>query len=493
MRKLAFRGICIIACYALFVAGVHAADEQQALNDWNALEESAKNLEKLMDDVVPSYVANIVSQDDDAVLAALAEYERNLKDQIADQLQSFTEKYGDVDSMDSKLSELIDIDWRSGKHPTTQASRIYTNLKAHVENIAQARLNKSEELFRRAEDAKSHMDAHWRLVTEENYANIKNLLETALKYDPENENAKTWLKDLDNQKKEAFAAIEKMIDDAKWPGHYANFAGPGDPNELAKTAMTWIQNDEQGRKDHTFAVAVRGDWVSAKKNLLGQTIQWGLPIWSACYDEEEKSQGVARVFALTILTQEGGPNVKQEPPWTYTWVGDNYPMRVKNIPAGRAAAAAPGEPRTGRGFFGVIFWLALVGANLIAGLLAASSVLQVKVPQLESVYRSITPIRPLLGVIVLAVGLVVFLFDLIRLAPLANILPIASAVIAGLLLGKEMIIEKASGTKAEETVSGVMEKQKEKVEKLEKQQVPIGFACLVLAFLHLLIGRIILF
>lgn len=491
----------VISILSLFVftAALSHANEQQACDDWNALEEAVETLKEQMGSTVPSYAPNIIGEPTDA-LAALEDYDKNIKPKLTKLREDFVKKYGDVDTMDDKLSEIIEIDWRSGKHPTTRASQLYENLVSHMDYIAQARVEKTEQLLR---DAQQQYDAIMRYplwVTDEKFDELKELITHAVAFDPTNKDAQEWLKKADQQRAERMAARQKEIDDAKWPGHYANFAGPGNPDALAKAALEWIQADEQaaGRRDRTFAVAVRGDWVSAKKNILGETIQWGLPIWTACYFPEEKDKGECRVFALTILTAEGGKDIEKAPPFTYTWVGNVYWMRIRNVTGsgvietvrgvGRPSRTADPSARRRRGLFRTLLWLALVGANLLAGFLATSNVMQPKIPQLEGAYRTLIPLRSLLGVVILLIGLFVFLFNLLRLAPLADILPILSAVIAGILLGKEMIVAKAAGTKAEGTVVSVMTTQKEKLEKLEKQQVPIGFACLILGVLHLLVG-----
>lgn len=487
---------CISLLFTLLitVAHLYAVTEQEALADWNGLKSSQEKLEKMMNGMIAQYAPNIISDDDEAVLTVVAKYNADLKPELTAQLKKITDVYGtSKNDINTTMEEIVEVDWQSDKHPNTHAGQLYEDLKKHVDNIEKALLEKSDLLVRDAENVKSLVDTYATQATEENFAKMKSLLETAVKYNPNNEKAKEMLENVAKMKKEALGAIEKKIDEAKWPGHSKKFAGPGNPDKLAASAMEWLQEDEAGRDskdpDHTFAVCVNGAWASAKKNILGETIQWGLPILGACYNSKDKEKGICRVFELTILTEEGGPDIKKAPPWTGVWVGDNYKMRIKNVRGDGVSGGAGG----GRGFFGVIFWLALVGANLVAGLLAASAVLKVKVPQLEGVYRTLIPLRSLLGVIILAIGVVTLLFDILRIAPFADILPELSAIAAGILLGKEMIIAKAAGTKAEEKVIEVIDKQKEKLQKLEAQQIPIGFACLVLGILHFLIGGVIFF
>jgi hypothetical protein len=465
-----------------------AISEQEALKDWNALESSIEMLKNKMDGIVAEYAPNVISSDNKAVLSALAEYDRNIKPVLKAQLEKFFGKYGDVDVMDGRLRETIDMDQQRGKYPTSPASQLYSYLKRSMGNIEEARVNRSAELVREAEQTRAHMETFSRQVTDENFDKIKESLNMAVKFYPDNNMAKDWLKNADTERKDAMDAVKKQIDEAKWQGHYANFAGPGKPDALSKSAMQWMQNDEKsaGRKDSTFAVAVRGDWVSAKKNLLGQTVQWGLPIWAALYTDQEKTEGVCRVFAMTILTREGGPDVKKEPPWTYTWVGDNYTMRLKNIKGSdKTAAVGSRAARKGRGFLGTVLWLLLAFGNITAGFIAAASLIQQRVPVLKPLYDKIMPLRTTVGIIVLMIALLVFLKNLLfHFALFADLLPILSGIAVGLVLGREIVIGKLKATKAgafTEALAG-------QISLIERVEMPLGIACLALGILHLLAG-----
>ncbi len=484
MKRFATLGMVTLALGMLCSARLCMANEQQALDDWNGLQSSIDAVKKAIDGVVAEYAPNILSDDNDATLKALAAYDKELKPKLTAQLQTVTQRYGEGSAMDDKLSTIVTIDWRSGKHPSTPASQLYTTLKKLVDNIAAARVSKSEALVRDAESLQESIKRFPQWMTDENFDKLKGLLTAAIAFDPNNTAAQEWLKKADAQRKELMAAREQQIDQAKWPGHYENFAGPGKPDALAKSALEWLQKDEKEakRRDRTFAVAVAGDWVSAKKNILGQTIQWGLPIWSACYFDEEKAQGICRVFKLTILTREGGPEIEKTPPWTGAWTGDNYVMRVKNIAGGRGAGGSGGA---GRGYFGTMLWLLLALANIAVGLLAAAPLLQAKVPALNALYATLMPLRAPIGFIVVIIALVIFLKNLLfHFAIFADLLPILAALAAGLVLGKEMIVGVLAGTKA----GAVAAEQQGKVALLEGVQVPLGIACLVLGVLHLLIG-----
>jgi len=92
-------------------------------------------------------------------------------------------------------------------------------------------------------------------------------------------------------------------------------------------------------------------------------------------------------------------------------------------------------------------------------------------------------VRGIVGVATLIVGLVFLVFSLA--SPFSNILPQAAAIVTGLFLGLELIIStSARNAKAEELVK----KSEGSIRRLAKIQVPLGWACLGLGAIHLLLG-----
>lgn len=483
--KLYFSLLCII-CLCLFPLNHLRAEitEEEVLTDWNALNKTHLDLEKKLEETIPSYKPVIIGNDHEKNLKLLEDVKKNDIPKIENQLSEFKGKYGDTqEKINENISVKVKLDWRSGKHPDQQAGNIYEKLVKRLKDFDEAKKEKANEMLREAEGVQSRIDSFKTQVKKENYDELKSKLEIALKYNPENEKAKEWLARVDEDQKKAFAEIEKAIDEAKWPGHYSNFAGPGDPDKLAASAMEWLHKDEATRKeedpDHTIAVCIKGDWMIAKKDLIGNPIQWGLPIYAACQNKKEKENDIARVFSLTILTREE-KDIKKQPPWTGVWVGNIFKMRASNI-----KGTATTKDTTG-GFWGGLFWLLLVVANILAGMLAASPLLKVKVPQLEQFYQKMTPFSNILGATALVIGLITFLINLVfYFSPLDSILPQLSAMLVGLYLGKELLVEKIANVKVQDSL--------QHIDKLEKYQTPIGLICIGLGILHLFIGSVYLF
>ncbi|MBN1424959.1 hypothetical protein JXA88_10415 [Candidatus Fermentibacteria bacterium] len=504
-----FRVASTVVCALLLAQPVPvfaAPTEDEAIRDWNDLHALREGLKEKVENIVPSYAPNIIGDEYERILPVLDDVTKKDIPGITKSLEAFSKRYGSSRSeIDDVFKSIVTFDWRSGKHPTETAGAIYEELAKWIANIRQARLDKAEALVREAEGVEQRISSFSSQVTEANFVELKDKLALALRFDPDNAKAKEWIGRVDKDMKKAMAGIQKAIDEARWPGHYKSFAGPGNPDKLAKSAMEWLQNDESFRTgkdpDHTFAVAVRGDWVSAKKNLLGQTIQWGLPIWAACHNQAEKKENVARVFSLTILTKEEA-GIDKAPPWTTVWVGDIMRMRISNVPKMGGGRSSRG------GLFGVLFRLALVIANIVVGLLLAVSYLKPKVPQLDAVYARILPLRNSLGVIALVLGIVAFLRALMFFfSPFADILPQLSIIVGGLFLGKEILLKKPAGvvpgeepSSAQEKAAGAAAKAQEmlrtheaQIDQIERHQVPLGIACIILGILHLFAGGGLLF
>jgi len=516
--------LCMACLVVSMPTGALGQTKEEAIKDWSALCRTHEAFRKKIKDVVPSYKAVIIGQDHDKILVLLADVETNDLPKIKAQLDAFSKKYGsDSSAIDRKMTDLV----RDRKEqPEGDAGTAFRELSRWVKNIPEARKAKAGEVFRKTKQIDDRIKLSKTHVRKGDYDELRSTLQLVLRYDPEHAEAKARLGRVDTDQKEAFAAVEKGIDEGKWPPHVPDFAGPGTPDELAGACMDYFRKNptKKAKPDHTVAVSIRGQWYSFKKNIVGETIQWGLPIYAACYNDDEEKRDEARVFSLTMLTQEER-GVKKAPPWLGVTVGDLYKMRLSKI--------RPGGARRGRttgGVSGRLFWLALALANLVAGLLAAAPLLKPKVPQLGVVYDKITPLRNLLGVIALAVGVVCFLRAMLfcGFAIFADLLPQISVVVAGLFLGKEMLLKKPTEAKpadeeekpdeekedeekeddAEESITekgteaagaavgkaqDILSKHADKIEMLEKYQVPIGIACIALGLLHLLIGSTFLF
>lgn len=362
-------------------------------------------------------------------------------------------------------------------------------------------------------------------------------LQLVAKYDPANPDVQGQLKKMGDVVAKAATEIQKSIDSRGWPGHIADFQGPGTTKALAQsileyTARTKIIGNPAKDASKPLAVCITSNWFSGSKNIIGETTSWCLKASIAF--ERDKDKDVADVFDVTVSTKEER-GVAKAPPWAGMSIPNAWQMRMSKV-AGRAAHGTGGDASTAGGL-GLFGWL-LAMANILAGLLAVAPLVTRKLPQAKGFYDKITPFRNLIGVVVLCVGAAALFWCLVTLRPLANLLPQLAAIVAGLFLGKELLLRKPAmvaatppagpadspaqataspagpeqakgftigsakeaGHKAGEAVETVARKAQDilirhrrLLDQLDKYQATIGIACLVLGILHLIIGGRILF
>ena len=272
------------------------------------------------------------------------------------------------------------------------------------------------------------------------------------------------------------------LDSGTWESHFSEFKGPGNEDDLAQSALEWLSNDKGWSKDKDpIAVRINGDWRVAKKIRKGEPINWGLPIEAAFKRHKDRDSGrdAARVFRLTLVTKKS----EKAPPWMMARVGSNREMRASKI---SMTGSSPN----------ILFRLLLVAALLCSGFLLVGPGPE----PLVSVYRKLEPFRPIVGVASLAIGVLLFIFNL--LSPLSDLLPQAVIIIAGLFLGLELLLKKPShlattegkdiGNKVGQNVDEAVQKtqdylahHEQSINKIGMFQIPLGIACLLLGLIHL--------
>jgi len=401
-------------------------------------------------------------------------------------IKSFGDSYGaDRDAIAASVRRIMGDNRLDVPH---SPQSLFESLDRDLKEVERARADAGRqmiELAKRAAATKA-VDADRR---EKSFATARRCLEVALGLDPNNSAAKDLQGSLGAGAAAADEKAEAIIDAGTWKPHSSRFQGPGEADDLAESARKWLAGDAGWTKDKDIlAVRVNGDWSVAKKDILGKTTNWGLPIEAAFqrHGDRDADRDVAWVYSLTIVTREA----EQAPPWESARVGSNRRMRASKVSATGAAGKTPGMvPR-----------LLLFGALLCSGLLLAGPFLTTKVAALAPVVGMLRPIRPLIGVATLVIGLVFLISNL--LSPFSDLLPQVAAIVAGLFLGLELLLKKparlatAEGDdlahKAGQKVDAAVEKtqqflakHQESVKKIEKYQIPLGILCLVLALLHL--------
>ena len=263
------------------------------------------------------------------LLADIENFEKNDLDGLKVKMDAFAQKYGSTrDDIDQKADAM-------GYSGQNRASFPYTELSAGIENVRKTREVMAADLIRKASEMRDQtatgVHGFYRL---KQHAKLKEWGQTAAKFDPNNPQVKEYNAGIDAWIAEDMKAFNAEIDKVTWPGHGSN--APDDAKELASVAMKFLQEEEdkraaQGKESSTvLAVAVKGPWRVFKKNILGEPIQYNLPILSAVQTEEEKAMNLARVYDSTLLTQEGR-GVKMAPPFIGATVGNSYYIRPSKV------------------------------------------------------------------------------------------------------------------------------------------------------------------
>jgi len=371
----------------------------------------------------------------------------------------------------------------------------YESIKERISHIDETRMACASKLISDVNSSLSTLHAVLPDYRGPIYEKAIKTLEISLIYNPDNKEAEEIIKKIEKDSKSVLEAREKQIDEGKWPGQIKVFAGPGKINDLSKVALEWFKNDERGgwAKDNPQLVAVKGDWISAKKNLLGQTIQWGLPIYLAVHKKQDTD--VVRVFSLTILTSEEA-SVEKAPPFTGAWVGDNFDMRLKNLPGSSSSASSS---CSSKGPF-ILFRLLLSFALLSLGAVAASSKLSALNPKVKQFIDKLLPYKDMIAVSTAIGAVLFFVKNLLFIAPFSDLLPQLAAILTGVILGAEMFEEKTKDMKAPEKlkpvvgkVNDLFVKNKDKLAGFKAYEIQLGYICLTLGVLHLIVGSITLF
>jgi len=458
-------------------------------------------------DAVKNVRGEIRWGDAEAYLPKLTEYEGKAVPQIQKALEAFTSKYGNRQDAIKKIYE-----FKGDAISDAQLSHVDDVLREMAEALAlpaKQRKDIAESLLR---EANSRIDLADKDYRQQAFTKAASLLQLAMKFDPSNEDVKKKLAGIAGEATAADAAVKKEAEDRTWPGHIANFDGPGTTAELADSIRTFLTKHEElmrfvNLRGQPVAVAIRGQWHSDQKNLLGQTTQWGLNALVAYVPDPGKDEALCS--EITIRTANEA-DVKKAPPWNEVAAMKPYAMRASKLPkgstAGEIAASSstvtPANSASGSwGLTSWLLWVLLSLANMIAGAAAAESFLKAKLPPaVQTTLTKIQSMRTGLGVMALLLGLLCLIRSLVALCPLSGLLPELSALAIGLMMIKPILTGPAGPTETETTGQtpaapaqpGFMTKLQRGLAmtatQLETFQVPLGLAAIVLGLLHLIIG-----
>jgi hypothetical protein len=263
------------------------------------------------------------------LLTEIENFEKNDLDRINGEMKTFAQKYG---STRDEIDEKADAMGYSGQN---RASFPFTELSEGIENVQKTRTVMADDLVRRASDMKDQTSKGvGDFARTKQYKRIKEWSQVAAQYDPDNPRVKEFNSGVDAWIAEDMKDLNAKIDKVTWPDHADN--APDDADKLTKIAMEFLQKEENKRVEKNWevgkvlAVVVTGPWRVFKKNLLGEPIQYNLPILCAVEYESDKDLNVARVYDSTLLTEEY-KGVKKAPPFLGATVGNSYYIRPSAV------------------------------------------------------------------------------------------------------------------------------------------------------------------
>jgi hypothetical protein len=289
---------------------------------------------KRLEPVFSSATGNVIHYNDlKAVRDLLDEinaFEKNDLGNLKTNLEAFGQKYGTTsDEIDKKADSMGYSD------PYYRASFAYTEMTKGIENVKKTRTVMADDLIRRATDMREQTSKGIHdFARVKQHARIKEWGELAAQVEPENPRVKAFNGGLDTWIEDDLKALYTKIDKAEFPEQASN--APGDAKELASTIEKFLQKAEDKRAAEgkeagkVLRVVVTGPWRIFKKNLLGEPIQYNLPIATAKQVENEKSLNLVRVYLGTMLTEEI-KGVKKAPPFIGATVGDSYYIRPSAV------------------------------------------------------------------------------------------------------------------------------------------------------------------
>ena len=221
---------------------------------------------------------------DGAVL--LAELEREVVPAIQPVLLQIAEKYGD-NPMDID-NALYDLGLKNDHFFGSRFRDLYSGLN----NIQKTRAATAQDMAARAGDTMGGITGYAEEIRLQKLDEAKEMLLIGQAFDPADQDVNRLLTEVHGLQAAMSARIEADFDARTWAGDIGDFAGPGKPAELVKAALDYIQQqpnwNPSAKGVEILAVAVRGQWDVATRDIFGRVIQWRLPIHLAITNTELK-------------------------------------------------------------------------------------------------------------------------------------------------------------------------------------------------------------
>jgi len=306
---------------------------KQVIADWEALEKLTVEFRQKTDRFFPNDQNIAYSKEQtDAVLALVADVAKNDQPKILAFLKTFTAKYGEPgDATDRKMYELTPKDPKKGmydeanKRPDLQPSRCYQELNDRLAWVKENPKLEARKIMSAVSKMMESIDFIMDTERDKHFAEAEAELARALRFSPGDPEITKYLASLKTNRTKSQADVKKALEAARFPADMTGFAGPGKIPDLAAATKTHFASAYP--KEKVLKVSVSGGWVATKHNILGEPIQWGLPVYCA---SQQSEKDVCRVFKMTVLTGIG-LGVAKAPPFKDHWTGDSFRMLISNL------------------------------------------------------------------------------------------------------------------------------------------------------------------
>ena len=270
----------------------------------------------------------------DEALAAIEAAEASAE-AIRPTLLEFGQKYG---SQGAAIEEALDA---AGAEASSTNSRVAYNAMAllgFLDKLRGTRAVSAETVADNVAVRLADIDDYSAKVQQERLEEAAEMIRTGQSIDPNNPRLNRLRSQVDQLAQAKRDEQMARIASATWPGHMSGFDGPGSTDQLSSSVQQYLADDRdwgqsEKRPQDVLAVSVTGPWQVAAKDMFGRPIQWRLPVTVAITDDELRPEGVAQAFELSMVAKEGAPNeAPKSPPWDGFWVGDNYYLRMGELP-----------------------------------------------------------------------------------------------------------------------------------------------------------------
>jgi hypothetical protein len=306
---------------------------KEVLDDWNAIIKLEKDLRAKTNRFFPHEGGmSYTKEQTDEVVSVVGDVIKNDQPRILEFLKGFSKKYGEPnDEMDRKIYALTPKDPKKGMYdaenqrPSELPSWCYKNLMNRLTWVQESPKKEAKQIMKNAMELIADADFYQDTKRDAQFAETEEELNRAKRLSPKDTEIAQALVTLQASRKKSQADVQKALESARFPASVSSFAGPGKIPDLVAAVKTYYAGAYA--KEKVLAVSVSGGWIATQHNILGQPIQWGLPVFCA---SQQSEQGVCRVFKMTVLTGIG-VDIAKAPPFTDHWTGDSYRMKIANL------------------------------------------------------------------------------------------------------------------------------------------------------------------